>query len=150
MRLLVLGTIAMLFAVTVAAADVDDTPGSRMAAAQKYLVALDFAKLMDGALRAGLQGAPEDKKEELFALAKRHLDYERVSELMVAAMVKNFTTKEINAMVVFYGSPEGQSALAKMPAYMGDVMPVIQSEVQRTVTAIQAEIEAKHRSPTGT
>jgi hypothetical protein len=149
-RRLVLGTIIMLFAVAAAAADVDDTPDTRMAAAEKYLLANDFTKLMDGALRAGLQGAPEDQKEDLFALAKRHLDYERLSKLMLAAMVKNFTTKELNAMAVFYGSPEGQSALAKLPAYLGDVMPVLQSEIQRTIADIRAELEAKHRSPTGT
>ena len=150
MRRLILATIATFFAVAAAAADVDDTPDTRMAAAQKYVVALDFTKLMDGALRAGLQGAPDDQKEEFFALAKKHIDYDRMSKLMVAAMVKNFTTKELNAMVVFYGSPEGQSAMAKMPAYMSDVMPVIQSEIQRTLVGIQAELEAKHRAPTGT
>jgi hypothetical protein len=150
MRPLVLGTIIMLFAAAAVAAEVDDTPDTRMAAAEKYLEAVDYTKLMDGALRAGLQGAPEGQREELFALAKKHFDYERLGKLMLAGMVKNFTTKELNAMAVFYGSPEGQSALAKLPAYWSDVMPVLQAEIQKTIADIRAEFEAKRHSPTGT
>jgi hypothetical protein len=150
MRYLVLGTLLLLPLLAASAADVDDTPYTRMAAAQKYLAATDFANLMDAGIRVGLQGAPDDKKEELFAMTKRHLDYERVTNLALAAMVKNFTTKELNALAAFYGSPEGKSALAKYPAYMSDVMPALMAEVQRVTAEIKAELEAKGHSSTGT
>jgi hypothetical protein len=150
MRNLVLGALLLLPWVAVSAADVEDTPETRMAAAQKYLAATDFSNLMDAGIRAGLQGVPEDKKDELFVLTKRHLDYERVAKLATAAMVKNFTTRELNALAAFYGSPDGKSALAKFPAYLGDVMPALMVEVQRVVAEIKAELEAQGQRPTGT
>jgi hypothetical protein len=150
MRLGVLGTLALLLAVGVQAAEIDDTPATRMAAAHKYLAATDFVTLMDGSIRAGMRGAPDDKKEELFALAKRHIDYERIENICLGAMVKNFTTKELDAMAAFYGSPEGRSAMAKLPAYLGDIMPVLQAEIQRTLAEIKAEVDANSHRSTGT
>ena len=149
-RRLVLATFSVLLAVAAAAAIIEDSPDTRLAAAEKYLAVADFPKLMDESIRAALQSAPEDKKEELFALAKRHIDYERVTKLALAAMVKNFTTQELNALAAFYGSPEGKSALAKFPAYLGDVMPVLQVELKNAEAGIKAELDATSHASTGT
>lgn len=145
-----LGFFCLFVALGIPAADIDDTPATRMAAAQKYFEAMDFTALMDGSLRAGLQGVPEEKKGELFALTKKHLDYGRLTQLALAAMVKNFTTKELNALAAFYGSPEGKSAIAKYPAYLGDILPPLQVELQRAIADIKADIAAKDHSATGT
>lgn len=60
MRYFILGTLLLFPLIDASAADVDDTPDTRMAAAQKYLAATDFTNLMDAGIRAGLLGAPND------------------------------------------------------------------------------------------
>jgi len=50
---------------------------------------------------------------------------------MTDAMVKHFTTDELKALADFYGSPVGKSAMQKFGAYMADVMPAIQAEMQK-------------------
>ncbi|HUQ08876.1 MAG TPA: DUF2059 domain-containing protein, partial [Steroidobacteraceae bacterium] len=60
-------------------------------------------------------------------------------QAMLISMVKYFTTRELDAMAKFYGSPEGKSSLEKFGPYMADVMPMIQAEMQHAMEAAQAE-----------
>jgi hypothetical protein len=112
-----------------------------MAAAKRCYVAMDKDKLMDETLRATVARLPEDKRDEVFALAKAHLRTDELSAIATAAMVKNFNTDELNAMANFYGSPEGKSILAKYPAYIAEVMPAMLAEIQREVREMQVEIQ---------
>ena len=59
---------------------------------------------------------------------------------VVSSMVRHFTVRELNALADFYGSPEGRSAMNKFGAYMADVMPVIQQEMERAMD----EYESTH------
>jgi uncharacterized protein len=118
-----------------------DTQETRMAAAKKYYLTIDTNKLMDEVLRASVARLPEDKRDEVFALAKAHLDIEQFREISIPALVKNFNTDELNAMANFYGSPEGKSILAKYPTYLAEVMPAILAEVKREIGEMQIEMQ---------
>jgi Uncharacterized protein conserved in bacteria (DUF2059) len=121
-----------------------DTPERRMAAAKRYYLTIDRNKLMDETLRAYVARLPEDKRDEVFALAKAHLDTEALAAISLAGMVKNFNTDELNAMADFYGSPEGKAILAKYPTYIAEVMPQILAEVKREIDEIQTEVQNRH------
>ena len=99
---------------------------------------------MDETLRAYVARLPADKRDEVFALAKAHLDTEALAAISLAGMVKNFNTDELNAMAEFYGSPEGKSILAKYPTYIAEVMPQILAEVKREIDEIQTEVQNRH------
>jgi hypothetical protein len=114
----------------------DDTPETRMAAAKRYYVTVDIKKLMDRSLRASVANLPEDKRDEVLALAKAHLHVDDLAAITLAALVKNFTTDELNAMANFYGSAEGQSILDKYPTYLAEVMPAILAEVRRVFALV--------------
>ena len=128
-----------------------DTQETRMAAAKRCYVAMDTKKLMDETLRASAAHLPEDRRDEVLALARAHLRTDELAAIATAALVKNFNTDELNAMANFYGSPEGKSILAKYPAYIAEVMPAMLAEVQRDIGEIQIEMQ-NHRdtSKTGT
>jgi uncharacterized protein len=128
-----------------------DTQETRMAAAKRYYSTLDMKKMMDEILRAGVARLPEDRRDEVFALAKAHLDTEELATIAIAALVKNFNTDELNAMANFYGSPEGKSILAKYPAYIAEVMPEMLAEVQREIREMQIEMQnSRDTRKTGT
>jgi hypothetical protein len=118
-----------------------DTQETRMAAAKRCYLAMDTNKLMDETLRATVARLPEDKRDEVFALAKAHLRTDELAAIATAAMIRNFNTDELNAMANFYGSPEGKSIIAKYPAYIAEVMPAILAEVQREIGEMQIEMQ---------
>ena len=62
---------------------------------------------------------------------------EAANRITLNALAKNFTVGELNAMVAFYGSPEGKSASKKFGPYMAEVMPQIQQEIKKAVDAAQ-------------
>lgn len=68
-----------------------------------------------------------------------YLDVDAYTEIMKAAMARHFTANELEAMADFYSSPAGKSAMGKMGAYMGDVMPAALAEVQKAIARMQAD-----------
>ena len=121
--------------------DQGDTTEARMAAAKRYFSTVDMNKLMDQGIQAGLMSLPADKRAEALRLTKAHFHLEEIAAVATAALVKNFTTAELNAMADFYGSAEGQSILAKYPSYLAEVMPAVLAEVKRAIAEIQTELQ---------
>jgi hypothetical protein len=131
--------------------DQADTPETRMAAAKRYYSTVDSKKLLDQSFRAGVASLPEDKRAEALALAKAHFHVEDLTAVAIEALVKNFSTDELNAMADFYGSAEGQSILAKYPTYLAEVMPAMLAEVKRAIAEIQTELQSNREArKTGT
>lgn len=129
----------------------EDTPETRMAAAKRYYSTVDRRKLMEETVRATVAGLPEDKRQEVLALATTHIHFDDLMTIALAALVKDFNTVELNAMANFYGSVEGKSILAKYPAYIAEVMPAMLAEVKRDVAEMQMEIQnSRGGAKTGT
>ena len=149
LRLVVLATV-LFTAVPLFGAESPDTPQARLEAARRYMAVSDFSKLLDSSIEAGVKTLPPEQQAVAAALLKKHLRYEALEGLTLAAMAKNFTTRELDALARFYGSAEGKSAMAKFGAYMSDVVPILQAEMVHASNAIRAEIEAKAASSNGT
>ena len=54
-----------------------------------------------------------------------------ISEGMTRTIARAFTLKELKDLVAFYGSPSGQAMIAKMPAVMQDVGPMMRNLMPR-------------------
>lgn len=126
-------------------ADPADTRETREAAARRYLGATDMHAMMDDILKASTQKLPPDKQAEVMTLIKRHVSFEKLQGLTMAAMIKHFTTRELEALADFDGLPEGKSAMRKFGAYMADVMPIVMEEMRTAVAGMQAEIAEKKK-----
>lgn len=64
------------------------------------------------------------QKRAAFKSAMRHaIKYELLEEDSINAMVKTFTVEELEAMVAFYGSPNGRSISAKIESYQNEISP---------------------------
>jgi hypothetical protein len=150
MRRFMITAAFVLMATVAISGESPDTPETRKLAAEKYIQVTDFAALWDSGLRAGVQGLPEDRREEVIAMAKKHIRIDALQSYMLAAMVKTFTTQELEALAAFYGSSEGKSAMAKFGTYMSDLLPAVQAEMVRAVTEMQAEAAAAKPATSGT
>jgi hypothetical protein len=123
----------------VLAADRDDTPVLREAAAQRYLKAVPVQKMIDDMLKVVMKSVPAEKQTGFNAIIRKTLRPEFIEQASIQAMVKTFTAHEINAMTSFYDSPEGRSVQAKMGTYLAEIMPLLQQEMLRALQEINVE-----------
>ena len=144
MRHLFVSALLLCLPVFASAADMD-TPATRRVQAERYLAVSNVEKMMADMSVAMTQNLPKEKAEEVTNLLTKHVRIDALKEAMLISMVKHFTTRELSAMADFYGSPEGKSALEKFGPYMGDIMPMLQAEMQHAVQAAEAEKAQKSR-----
>lgn len=119
----------------------DDTPENRAKEADAYLQVVPAKELVDNMTEKLASTVPAAQRDIFKSMMTKHLDLSALVDAEKAALVKVFTAGEIEAMKNFYGSPDGKSVLKKMSAYMGEIMPTIQSQLMKAAQA--AEQEAK-------
>jgi hypothetical protein len=120
-----------------------DTQENRTVVAKRYLEAMppkDFLHVLAGRVA---QTLPEnDRKAFMEVMASQGIE-EAAYRITLDALVKDFTVGELNAMVAFYGSPDGQSAVKKFGPLMAGVMPQIQQEVKKALAEVSKPQEPK-------
>ncbi|WP_417453311.1 DUF2059 domain-containing protein [Kiloniella sp.] len=104
-----------------------DTQETRIEAANRYADTVDLSKMMNDLSIETSKALPAEIREQF--LTKTHFseaDINEIREMMLEQMIIHFTTKELDALAKFYGSPEGKSIIVKMPVYFGGVYPKMQ------------------------
>jgi hypothetical protein len=139
MRRLALATLLICLCTLGFGAEADDTPATRRQAAMRYAEATDLQQMLTVIGDAMSQKMPPARREEFIKVLTQYVRIDALREAMVIAMTKHFTTRELNALADFYGSPEGKSAVAKLGVYMNDVMPMIEAEMQHAAEASRAD-----------
>jgi len=123
------------------AALAQDGIADREAAADRYLRAMPMAKMLDDVFAMLSKQFPDDQRAQCLERTKAAVRPDALEKIARTAMVKTFSTDELNALADFYGSKHGESAMQKFGIYMGQVMPAVQAEVQRGLQ--QAGIQPK-------
>jgi len=108
-----------------------DTEADRRAAATRYLNVVPMSKLLDDSVSEMAKRLPPEKRAEFVKVMKQSMRADVLERLALEAMVKTFTTEELNALAEFYGSKNGRSAMAKFGVYMAEIMPPLQQELMR-------------------
>jgi hypothetical protein len=62
-------------------------------------------------------------------------------------MVNKFTLNELQALVTYYGSPEGKSAQEKLGSLMMEVMTQVQQEVKKAMEVAKKQQPAPQPAP---
>ena len=119
----------------------DDTPENRAKEADYYLTASPPKEMVTNMLAKLTAKLPAEKQKDVAEAFTKHLDLDALTKTMKASMIRHFTADELKALGDFYGSALGKSAQAKLPAYMGDVMPALQAQVMSAQEKVQKELE---------
>jgi len=127
--------VAMTAACTQSPQSLPDNPEYRTTVAKKYLEVMPPKELLQGVAGRVAPTLSEDNRKVFTEVINREDIQKAAYGIMLDSLVKNFTVAELNAMVAFYGSPEGQSAWKKFSPYMNEIMPPIQQEVRKAVAA---------------
>ena len=121
-----------------AAAQSDDSPEARAKAVDRYFEVVSLRDMLtDMVVEVAKQLPPEDR--EIFkALILKHVRLEVVESAAKQSLTKHLTVAEINLFTEFLQRPEGKSGIAKMKYYYADILPVVQSEMNRAMKELQA------------
>lgn len=114
-----------------ACAQAQDSLESRQAAADRYLKVVPMAKMLDDSFAQFAQMKPEEERPGFIMQMKALVRADMIERVSREAMIKTFSTDELNALADFYGSKNGASAMRKFGVYMAEVMPVVQQEIQQ-------------------
>ena len=128
-----------------AAAQIDDSPEARAKAVDRYFQVVSLRDMLtDMVVEVAKQLPPEDR--EIFkALILKHVRLEVVEGAAKQSLTKHLTVAEINVFTEFLQRPEGKSGIAKMKYYYADILPVVQSEMDRAMKELQASQQQQQR-----
>jgi hypothetical protein len=116
-----------------------DNQENRLVEAKRFMEIMPPKELLQGLAQRITPSIPE-KDRKMFMEVMNGKDIEQSADkITLDALVKHYTAGELQAMVTFYGSPEGHSAYKKFPGYMGDIMPQIQQEVKKAMVEAQKQ-----------
>jgi hypothetical protein len=114
-----------------------DNQENRTVVAKRYLEIMPPKDLLHGVASRVGQSLPEKDRKPFMDIMESPAMEKEAYGLLLDGLVKHFTLGELNMMVTFYGSPEGQSSIKKFGPLMAEVMPKIQQEVKKALEATQ-------------
>lgn len=88
--------------------------------------------------------SPEKQKKielmqaKMAALVKEEMNWEKIEAMSIDIYAQAFTQKEIDSMLGFYKSPEGQAILEKMPVVMQLTFQNMQGQMSTLTKKLQA------------
>ncbi len=131
-----------------AAQTLPDNPENRGLMAQKYLEAMPPKEMLQSMAGSVAPRFPEGERKVFLEVMNSPAMEQAANRITRESLVKNFTVGELQAMVTFYGSPEGKAAFKKFGTYMGEVIPQIQQQAKQAMEAAQKQAGAKEAPKT--
>ena len=123
-----------------------ETQQERIEAATRYEKIVSVEDLMKEMTDQMSRNPQLNLTQEDVKLIYSIYDMEEFRQKLIQGMAKHFTVKELDALTEFYSKPEGKSVMKKMPAYMNDFMPYIQS---KTMEAARIAIARRQQKEEG-
>ncbi|WP_147819245.1 DUF2059 domain-containing protein [Salidesulfovibrio onnuriiensis] len=120
-------------------AQAGDIDKARMDAATKFIELQDMKKVLKQMFDATTKMMPESEMKKMQTKFYDRLNYERIEQGCILAAARNFSLKELNAMIDFYSTPVGKSIISKQGAYSAEAGAVVQQEVVMVMTQIMGE-----------
>jgi hypothetical protein len=161
-RILVAATLCLVFAIAgVAQQTSADTPATKEDI-ERYLKVMHSREMMAQMVEAmskplhqmiheqyikdkdKLPADFETKMNKQMDDTMKSFPWDEVLESMVPVYQKHFTKGDVDALVVFYGSPTGQKMLREMPAIMGEamqaMMPLMRKHIDGMAERMQQQV----------
>ena len=135
MRRKILPLIAMTIGLACPVLAQDDV-GAKLAAAERYVRAVEMQTLVENMLTVMAHKLPPEKRDTFLKRFKQEVSRSRMEAIMVNAMVQVYEADELNAAADFYSSPQGQAILQKSSRFMAAAMPAMEAEMDKILQAM--------------
>jgi hypothetical protein len=103
--------------------------GDRQAAAEAYARIVDYPLLIEKAATQRAAELPASEREAFIEFITEEVDFEMTRFYATIAMVDLFEASELQALASFAATPEGRSALAKLPALGAVLTPIVERQI---------------------
>jgi hypothetical protein len=103
--------------------------GDRRAAAEAYARVVDYPLLIEKAATRRAAELPALERAAFIDFITGEVDFEMTRFYAISVMVDLFEANELQALVAFAGTPEGRSALAKLPALGAILTPIVERQI---------------------
>jgi hypothetical protein len=109
--------------------------------------ATDMATQVMGTMMPQFKMMVPNVPESVWKDLEKEIDAKSLVELTIPIYIKEFTEKEIDAMLTFYRTPEGRSVVKKLPTVMMQSMMVGQEWGQQAAQRVLERLKAKGYEP---
>jgi hypothetical protein len=113
--------------------------GDRRSAAEAYARVVDYPLLIETAATRRAAELPAAERNDFIAFITDEVDFEMTRFYAISAMVELFEASELAALASFAATPDGRSALAKLPALGAVLTPIVERQI--------ADAERRFRQP---
>jgi hypothetical protein len=113
--------------------------GDRRSAAEAYARVVDYPLLIEKAATRRAAELPAAERDDFIAFITDEVDFEMTRFYAISAMVELFEARELAALASFAATPDGRSALAKLPALGAVLTPIVERQI--------ADAERRFRQP---
>ncbi|MCC2664529.1 MAG: hypothetical protein K0S35_2451 [Geminicoccaceae bacterium] len=103
--------------------------GDRRAAAEAYARVVDYPLLIEKAATRRAAELPAAEREAFIAFITKEVDFDMTRFYAISAMVDLFEASELAALAAFAATPDGRSALAKLPALGAVLTPIVERQI---------------------
>ena len=103
--------------------------GDRQAAAEAYARVVDYSLLIEKAAARKAAELPASEREAFIEFIAQEVDVEMTRFYAIITMVDLFDAGELQALASFAATPEGRSALAKLPALGAALTPIVERQI---------------------
>ena len=101
----------------------------RRSAAEAYARVVDYPLLIEKAAARKAAELPASEREAFIEFITAEVDFDMTRFYAISAMVDLFEASELQALASFAATPEGRSALAKLPALGAILNPIIGRQI---------------------
>jgi hypothetical protein len=125
-RFLVVGALALALVLPTIPASAQ---GGRREAAEAYARIVDYPLLIEQATTRRAAELPASERQAFIEFITEEVDFEMTRFYAISVMVDLFEASELQALVSFAATPEGRSALAKLPALGAILNPIVERQI---------------------
>jgi hypothetical protein len=104
--------------------------GDRRAAAEAYARVVDYRLLIEKAATRRAAELPAAERQTFIAFVTEEVDFDMTRFYAISAMVDLFEADELEALASFATTPQGRSALAKLPALGSILIPIVERQIE--------------------
>lgn len=102
----------------------------RRSAAEAYARIVDYPLLIQSAATRRAADLPASERKAFLAFITDEVDVDMTRFYAISAMVDVFEASELEALASFAATPEGRSALAKLPALGAILNPIVERQIK--------------------
>lgn len=125
-----------------ASGSIANTDENRMKLARQLIdvQSTEMKRSMNQMVDSFEQSMPPEFREQFRAAFGKVFDFDQAQQYSAMVMAKDLSADELSALITFYSSPVGHSAMTKMPQVMQDTLPFMRAVMEQAMRQLPSHL----------